>query len=118
MKRTPKNVAVHLCIDEERAAVVIGLMDGSLDPYDYESVRGWVAQCYNEPSDTELRMCAIDGVLETCGVEAVRREGSWVDSYHGDIIATYCNTGDMYSCTVVRDHRDSRFKIMCIGDLK
>jgi len=117
MRRTPKNVAERLCIDEDQAAAIIGLMNGSIDPEEYESVQRWIRQCYRKPRDVEMRMCAIDEVLETCGVEAIRRDGSW-DNYHGDIVATYCNTGEMHASTVLFDTRSGKFKIMCQGGFR
>ena len=48
MRRTPKNVAERLCIDEDRAAAIIGLMNGSIDPEEYESVQRWIRQCLGD----------------------------------------------------------------------
>lgn len=63
------------------------------------------------------RLEAIDKLLETCGVEAIR--GEWQNGYWCDIVACYCNTGDTYATTVMQVRTDfggSRFIITSWGD--
>ncbi len=50
------------------------------------------------------------------GVEAIRQEGAYVDNYHGDIIATYVNTGDAYSLTLLLDSETGAFHLTSYGD--
>ena len=114
MKNTPKNVAERLQITEEKAAEVIALMEGSADPETYRSVQRWVGQCYHKPSHSEMVMCALDEILETYGVEALRREGR-CDPYYGDCIASYCNNGHTYATTIIRDHYRERYSITSVG---
>lgn len=65
------------------------------------------------------RLEAIDKLLETYGVEAIR--GDWQNGYWCDIVAAYCNTGDTYAVTVIHVRGDSwnpagRFIISTLGD--
>ena len=92
------------------------LIHGTLDPMTYSDVESWVRQCYSTPSDDELIMCAINQELGLLGVEALRREGAWVDSYYGDITHSFCNTGDSYGLTIILDHKTGRFSQGCWAD--
>jgi len=89
-------------------------MTSESDPRDYTTVQRWLAQCYNEPSRLELIMEAINELLDTYGVEAIR--GRYVDGYYQDIQAVYCNTGDTYDMTILLDHETERFHVTSFGD--
>ena len=99
-----------------KAKQIVGLIEGTIDPSTFASVQAWVKQCYNEPSQPEQVMCALDEILETFGVEAVTVEGAWVDRFHGNIVATYCNSGDTYDATVVYDSEAGEYLITSWGD--
>lgn len=45
------------------------------------------------------RLDAIDELLGTYGTEAIR--GEWQNGYWCDIVACYCNAGDIYQTTVI-----------------
>lgn len=65
------------------------------------------------------RLEAIDGLLGTCGTEAIR--GQWQNGYWCDIVAAYCNIGDTYALTVLQVRGDfsgcaSRFLVTSYGD--
>jgi hypothetical protein len=111
-----KTIQAKLKLTPERARTVRKLMTGELDPMAFASVEAWVAQCYNRPRRSEMIMCALNEVLETHGVEAI--DGSdWVDSFHGHIRYTYCNTGDAYGATVVLDSKTGNFLVTDWGSL-
>ena len=101
--------------DPEAAEKAAAILNGTLDPETVEAVDRWVRQCFNRPSDNELKMEALNAVLDCYGVEALRNEDADWDSYHGDIVATYLNTGDTYSTTVLLD-REGEFHITSYGD--
>jgi hypothetical protein len=103
-------------VTREQAKRVRGLMDGSIDPETSEAVCRWIRQCYHRPSDYELAMNAINETIETCGVEAIESEKIWIDSYHHNIVAVYCNTGDSYCPTVLLDHRSMQYRITSWAD--
>jgi len=90
------------------------LISGKTDPKTYKSVQKWVDRCFNEPTDIELRMEAINEILEGFGVEGI--EGKWVDSYHRENQAVYINTGDTYSLTILYDNELRRFVVTTFGD--
>lgn len=49
------------------------------------------------------------------GTEVIRSEGVW-DSYYGDIVAEYVNTGDAYSATILHDIEDDELYLTTYGD--
>jgi hypothetical protein len=96
-------------LDDDQVNKVRGLMEGVLDPEEVsEATAKWVRSCYNEPSDSEKIMSAINDVIECHGVESL--------SSNGDVVATYCNTGDTYKPTVMYLEKECRFRIMSWGD--
>jgi len=81
------------------------LLDGSSSPYDFDSVKRWVNECYNTPSHYELVMEAANEVLVCFGVEAL-----------GNVSAVYCNTGDTYATTLIYDLENDRYLWSAWGD--
>jgi len=73
---------------------------------DAKGVYGKNASAFLEKADT-----AIGGF----GVEAVRSEGAW-DSYYGDVVAEYVNTGDTYNATLLHDIEDDEIYLTTYGD--
>jgi hypothetical protein len=99
-------------------------------------------ECYTEPKLAELyavdplkacrraltmtrsvpendRLEAINSLLGLHGTEAIR--GEWQNGYWCDIVAAYCNTGDIYAITVIQVRGDfgfqnSRFMVVSLGD--
>lgn len=101
-------------LDEQQVKLVRGLIDGSLDPLIVsEQTLGWVTRCYNEPSEIEQIMHAIDSVMGTHGVEALY---TGYDSNLQHPTAVYCNTGETYNATVVYCYKTDRFLITSWGD--
>jgi methylthioribose-1-phosphate isomerase len=111
-----RTIQTRLKLDRPTALKLRKLLDGRLDPMEFESVKQWVAQCFNMPRRTELIECAANELLGTYGVEAIESK-EWVDSYHGNIRYTYCNTGDSYGATLVRDCVKGRWLVTSFGDL-
>lgn len=92
------------------------VLDGTTDPESYDAVERWVRLCYGPPRRQELILAACDAILETHGTEAIHAEGAHVDSYHFDIVACYCNTGDSYAATILYDTARDRFVVTSWGD--
>jgi hypothetical protein len=109
-----KRIAETLRVSVETAKRVRGLMDGSIDPETSAKAKDWIRCCYHRPSNFELIMCAIDDTLGTHGVETI--QGKWIDSFHQNIQAEYCNTGDTYAATVLLCHKRDRFMLTSYGD--
>jgi hypothetical protein len=97
----------RLRVDRLTAALIRGLMDGTIDPETSKAVQAWLRQCLHRPDDIALRMRAIDEAFETHGVEAI-----WAG---GKLHATYCNAGHTYRDTVLYCHIRGRFRIGSYG---
>lgn len=103
------------CKDPDAASKAAAILNDTLDPEDIPAVAKWVRKCYHRPSEPELKLAALDAVLDGFGVEAVRVEGEWVSHYHGDLVASYVNQGDTYTETVVYDHEKDEFLVTSWG---
>ena len=103
-------------IPREKAREVRGIIDGSIDPEGYSSVEKWVGQCLNRPRGIEMRMEALNEVLDGCGVEAIQPEGIHVDDYWFNCVAVYVNNGDTYKPTVLYGTEREKFEITSWGD--
>lgn len=53
------------------------------------------------------RIEVCDILLNTSGVEAIN--GEWQNGYWGNVVATYCNTGDTYNTTILCVRGECRF---------
>jgi hypothetical protein len=100
----------------DQANQIISLISGDLDPETFNQVQSWTRQCYNLPRDDELIMCAINELIEGHGVEAIRYDDMYIDSYHQDIVATYVNMGDTYNTTILLDSATGDYQVTCWGD--
>ena len=103
-------------ISPEQADQINGLINGTVDPQNFSAVEAWVRSCWGMPKHDELVMCAINQIIEGCGVEGLPVEGAWIDSYHHNFIASYVNTGDTYSPTILLDHENEEYLLTTLGD--
>ena len=92
--------------DRETAKQIRGIIDGSIDPETIPATAQWVRDCYNRPSDNELRMHAADVLLGNFGVEAF-------ETRHGG--CEYSNAGDAYAATLI--FYRGRYSVACWGDI-
>jgi hypothetical protein len=99
----------------EQIETVNAILNRTLDPGSFQSVRKWVSQCHTIPAYNELQMCAINEVLEGYGIESVRTS-KWKNGYWCNILCTYVKMGDSYITTVIY-HRKHGFMISSIGDV-
>lgn len=109
-------LAAKVVNPEKAAKYAAGILNGTRDPDNNKAVKRWLGQCYHRPSHAELVMCALNDIFEMHGVEALHAPEHWVDNYHGDIIATYLNTGDTYAETIVHDSESGEFLVTSWGD--
>jgi hypothetical protein len=104
-------------LSAEACQIIANLCNGDLeiDPLDipeqFKGTAKWVAQCHNFPSRQELTMSALNDVIEGFGTEPIRPPN---DS--NTLLATYVNTGDTYSGTVVYDHEKEEYVLTTWGD--
>jgi hypothetical protein len=99
----------------EQIEKVNGILNGTIDPETFQSVQDWISQCFNKPSSDEMKMRAINQILEGYGIESVRTS-KWKNGYWCDILCTYVNMGDSYITTVIH-HRKHGFMVSSIGDV-
>lgn len=116
MSFTVARLTQALEITEEQAATVIGLIRGTVDPFSVPATDAWRRQCYHEPDPkhADTIMHAIDATIGAYGLEPVT--GNYVDRYHQDCVACYCNTGDTYTPTILRDNVKGVYRLMSLGD--
>lgn len=90
------------------AKQVRGLMDGSIDPMTIVATEQW----YNMPSKIELKMSAINTILECHGTEAI-----WINGHSSSAYPDfeYCNVGDTYDTTVGYDYIKGKFVVTSYG---
>ena len=81
-----------------------------------DSVSKWINQCYNKPNDIEIKMDALNELLEGHGVESIRMEEVYLDSYWSNTIGLYVNMGDTYNTTIVYSIIDDSFLLTSWGD--
>ena len=99
----------------EQIEMINSILNGMLDPESFTSVMKLVSECHNKPSSDEMKMCAINQVLEGYGIESIRTS-KWKNGYWCDILCTYANMGDSYIPTVI-NHRKHGFMVSSIGDI-
>ena len=99
----------------ELIKTVNSILDGTLDPETFKSVQDWISVSYNKPNTEEMKMCAINQVLEAYGVESILTS-KWENGYWCDILCTYVSMGDSYIPTVIH-HRKHGFMVAGIGDI-
>jgi len=99
----------------EQIETVNAILNGTLDPRTFSLVREWIDACFYDPCSDELKIHAINQVLEGYGIEAIRTS-KWKNGHWCDILCNYVNMGDSYIPTVIH-HRKNGFMISSIGDV-
>jgi hypothetical protein len=99
----------------EQIETVNYILNGTIETRTFSMVREWIDVCFYEPCSDELKMHAINEVLEGYGIEAVRTT-KWKNGFWCDVLCTYINMGDSYIPTVIH-HRKHGFMVACIGDV-
>jgi hypothetical protein len=115
----PEKVAGRIGISLEDANVVVDIIRLNIDILSdnrFPKTQKWYNSCYNDPSTSELKLSALNEFLGLHGVEGIGVEGYWVDSYYGSCVASYCNTGDTYACTILLDHIQNKWRLISYGD--
>lgn len=116
----PNRIADTFKVSQFSACMALLIIRGRVNPANhprrFPQLAAWLRKCYHEPNRREQKLEALNELLGTYGVEALRVEGAWVDSYHGDIVASYLNTGDTYSNTLVVDSESGRWRLTSWGN--
>ena len=103
-----------LNITIEQAIQVKGVIEGNIDPLSFESVTRWVGRCYNMPSKFELKLEALNEIIEGYGIEYIQHKDDTFTDPQG---LTYVNLGDTYANTIIFDHSCNSFKLCSFGDI-
>lgn len=106
-----KRLVNSLKLTKQQAIKVRRIIHGTLNPETIEAVSSWVDQCYHKPTDLELRMAAINSIIECYGVEAI--PPNFTGNYPK---AVFCNVGETYDLTILYDYSTDTFKLTSYGD--
>ena len=121
MKFTAENIAEAFDIDLDDARLAIKIIRYKVSPLDEPRKFPRTHETYSRlgdlgsENDNEMRMSALDELCLTCGVEPIRTS-EYIDRFHGEVRASYLNTGDSYATTIIIDHRDLKWRLMSCGD--
>lgn len=114
-----ESIQSHLSISRRKAAAVLAIIRGQLDPLKYPlhfpATDKWSRSCCNPLPAKDCKLSALNELLGMFGAEAVREECAW-DRYYGDCVAEYLNTGDSYAATLVLDHQRGKWLLTTWGD--
>lgn len=114
-----ENIQSHLSISRRKAATVLAIIRGQLDPLKYPAhfpaTVSWANSCYNPLPAKDAKLSALNELLGMFGVEPIRDENTW-DNYYGDCVAEYLNAGDSYAATIVLDHTRGKWLLSTWGD--
>jgi hypothetical protein len=108
--------------DEETREKIRAVLCGEILPADASpAAKAWSDSCHHRPDPTghEMMLCAADDLLGTSGTEGLEIEG---DHHHMDEgirmcpAFSYCNAGDPYTTTLLRDHVESAWLVAGWGD--
>lgn len=110
-----KTITQRLGVSKKKAKEIRGLMEGDINPDDYESVKKWMQRCYYKPRRVERVMEAINEILGGYGVEQIT-DSQW-DNYWCDSGLLYVNMGDAYSPTICYDTRKDQWIVCPWGDI-
>jgi len=111
----PNELMKAFRVNKTTAQLIIKVISGQTKLETFRSVEKWIAQCHNKPSELEMKMEALNELIDGYGVEAVNHESNW-DRYWGNAIALYVNTGDTYSPTILYSIADQQFELTTWGD--
>ena len=98
----------ELKLSPEKQLEVLNIIDGRIFPEKYEAVREWQDKCHNPPKDWQLKLCALNEILNESGVEEIAEDGKHLISY--------VNNGDTYAPTILYDVEKEEFFVSSWGD--
>lgn len=102
----PVGIMAAIIMDKETTCPVDLLdTDEKLSEPIFNDTRQWIKDCYNAPTDSELRLSMLNEILECFGVEHVEENGSH---------ASYINSGDIYNATIL--YSLGEFELTTLGD--
>jgi hypothetical protein len=114
----PYEIEQELSVPPSQAQLILDLIEGktSPDPYvnDYE--------CSRRGFRHETILAAINHLIEGAGVESLGIDENGYLTDGGDVddtvLATFIQTGDLYSPTILYDHANKLFSLTTVGDFR
>ena len=103
-----------LNITIDQATQVKGVIEGTIDPFNFKSVDKWIDQCYHFPNKAELKLKAINEIIGGYGLEYIQHV---TDSFKNLQGLNYVNMGDTYTNTVIFDYKLNSFRLCSYGDI-
>lgn len=118
MKAQRISDAFRVTLFEANLALLIirGRVKPENHPKRFPQTNAWADSCLHYPNRREIKLEALDELLRTCGVEAISDERIYIDKYHGNIVASYLNTGDSYAETLLFDNYENKWKLTSWDD--
>lgn len=107
MKRLPSIKTLTAVFDDQAgdARKILEMTHYELTLTDAGAAR--IKECYNPPEWYDVRLCVLDSLGKSFGVEGIQfNDGSWI---------TYLNTGDTYSATLI--YYKGKYIVTSWGDL-
>jgi hypothetical protein len=101
-------------LDDADIDLLHGILADDVEPDFVTATDDWIRQCFHRPSDNELKMHAVDTVLEGFGVEAIDLDS---DDFRSGPAAVYSNQGDTYDATVVYLRDADEYIVSTWGDV-
>jgi hypothetical protein len=111
-----KELMEELEATRSQATLVRMIMDHDLDPLDFTETRNWSRACLFRPSRVELKMSALNEVLDGHGTTWVK--GNYISDYWGQIRFIYIDLADPYIPTLAYDPLNQTFLIASAAELK
>jgi hypothetical protein len=123
-----KSIAGTLSISLYKARQIKKLITGKIDPITVlEDVRKNdpikleilnvpAAHFYKHYKRAELKLMAIDIIMNGYGIEAITMENAYVDKYWFNCVAIYVNVGETYQETIIYDTDANEFELASWGD--
>lgn len=116
---TKENILEINGVSEDTAEMIVKLLNGSVEPEEVsKKCARFVSAAFFEPRKMEKIMVAVDELLGMCGEEVIEDGNEYSDfGVHMCPRFSYCNTGDSYATTFVRDHKNREYRIMSYEDM-
>ena len=111
-----KELMDELEATRSQATLARMIMDRDLDPLDFSETRRWARSCLFRPSPVEVKMSALNKVLDGHGTSWVN--GKYVSDYWGQIRFVYIDLGDPYIPTMAYDPLMQTFLIASPAELR
>ena len=110
-----KELMDELEATKSQAILVRMLITHDLEPLDFSETRKWARHCLFQPSRIELKLSALNEVLDGHGTNWIK--GQYVSDYWRDIRFIYLDFGDSYLPTLAYDPLKQTFLIASQAEL-